>query len=314
MVQQHARAKEITRILSGELFKALGFSPYGWVASVFSPLVWKPIKQFSSIAVGFDEQVATQGFQNASRWILPNFVAHMHASGVDNIPREGPLLIVSNHPGAFDALVITAAVPRDDIKIIVNIPLPFIQELTATQEHFLYAPPDPYVRIGVVRAALRHLENGGALLIFASGGMDPDPASMKGAGLEINNWSESLGLFLRRVPQTQLQITMISGILSPKYVRHFFTRFRKERRDKQRISAFIQVFQHMLSPGEHLVTPQVSFANPITREDLCLSKQEGQIRDEIVRRARELFNIHTSLPPTMRIPWQPHHPLSPATD
>ncbi len=235
-----------------------------------------------------------QNFKEASRWILPNFVKKTEVEGAEVVPKEGPLIIAANHPGAHDALVIAANLPRSDIKIVVNIPLPFIKEIPSTERHFLYAPLDPHVRIGVIRSAIRHLKEGGALLLFASGGIDPDPACMPGSQQEIQKWSGSLELFLRRVPQTKLQITMISGILLPKYVHHIFTRFRRERRDKQRISEFFQVMRQMLSPGEFLSSPQLSFVSPLSRDQLLQKRGRGDIGPEIVRHAQEAFALHSS--------------------
>jgi len=294
MTPNEATVNAITRILSGEMFKALGFRPDGWISRNFSPLVWNPINRFAKIAAGFDQVVESQNFKEASRWILPNFVKETGVAGAEMIPKEGPLIIAANHPGAYDALVIAANLPRNDIKIVVNIPLPFIKELPSTQPHFLYAPPDPHIRMGVVRSALRHLKEGGSLLIFASGGIDPDPACMPGSEDELDKWSGSLELFLRRVPQTKLQIAMISGILSPKYVHHAFTRFRKKRRDKQRISEFFQVMRQMLSPGEFLSSPQLSFVSPLSRDQLLPKGTSNDIGPEIIQRAQEAFSLHSS--------------------
>ena len=36
------------------------------------------------------------------------------------LPSEGPLLIVSNHPGAADILALAAALPRKDIKFVAQ--------------------------------------------------------------------------------------------------------------------------------------------------------------------------------------------------
>ncbi len=284
----------ITRILSGEFFNAIGFNPEGRISKTLSPLIWKPINRFAKIAAGFDQIVENQNFKEASRWILPNFVKKTEVLGSDVVPKDGPLIIAANHPGAYDALVIAANLPRSDIKIVVNIPLPFIKEIPSTENHFLYAPPDPHVRMGVIRSALRHLKNGGSLLLFASGGIDPDPACMPGSEQEIKKWSGSLELFLRRIPQTKLQITMISGILLPKYVHHSFTRFRKERRDKQRISEFFQVMRQMLSPEEFLSSPQLSFVSPLSRDQLLARAIGDDIGPEIIRRAQEAFMLHSS--------------------
>lgn len=295
MIPNESTVNAITRILSGELFSALGFRPEGKISRALSPLVWTPINRFAKIATGFDQIVARRNFMEASRWILPNFVKKTDVFGAEVVPKEGPLIIAANHPGAYDALVIAANLPRSDIKIVVNIPLPFIKELPSTENHFLFAPPDPHTRMGVIRSALRHLEAGGSLLLFASGGIDPDPACMPGSEEELKNWSGSLELFLRRVPQTKLQITMISGILLPKYVHHTFTRFRKARRDKQRISEFFQVMRQMLTPDEFLSSPLLSFVSPLSRNQLLTKGTSGDIGPEIIRHAHEAFSLHTAM-------------------
>ena len=274
------------------MFKALGFSRGGVISQTLAPLVTNPIHRFSEIAVGFDNRVRTLGFQQASRWILPNFVKDVHTSGIGHIPENSPLLVASNHPGAYDALVIVANLPRDDIKIVVNIPLDFINELPTTLQHFLYAPPDPHIRINVVRSAIKHLKSGGALLLFASGGIDPDPACMPGSEDAIRCWSRSIEIFLRKVPETQLLITMVSGILSPKYIKHVLTNFRKSRRDKQRISEFFQVIQQMLSPGKLLQTPKLSFAHPIGVDSLSPDGKSINIMGTLTDRAQQLLTNH----------------------
>jgi len=292
MVTDHLRSQKLTRILSGEMFKALGFHRDGIISRTLSPLIWNPIHRFSEIAVGFDYRVRTEGFQQASQWILPNFINDMVVHGSDQIPKKGPLLVASNHPGAYDALVISANIPRDDIKIIVNIPLDFIIQLPTTLQHFLYAPPDPHIRLKAVRSAINHLKNGGTLLLFASGGIDPDPACMDGAEDAINCWSRSLEFFLRKVPETQILITIISGILDPKYVKHIFTHFRKARPDKQRISEFFQTIHQMLTPGKLLFTPRLTFAHPIVANTLLSSVDPSNIMEILMDEGQRLLAEH----------------------
>lgn len=295
MTNSQNQADALTEILCGELFKALGFSPTGMVSKIFSPLVRNSIHRFSIIASGFDQRIEKQGFQGASKWIIPYFIESTLVAGAENIPMDGPLLIASNHPGAYDALVIAANLPRNDLKIIVNIPPEFISELNQTKSHFLYTSLDPHIRMKVVRSGIRHLSNGGALLVFASGGMDPDPASMKGAEEALGDWSKSLEIFLRRVPSTQLIITIVSGILSQRYVNHLLTCLRPKRIDKQRISEFFQVMRQMLSPGILLQTPAISFAPPVNITELLNSETNINLIDEIKTRAKIQYHKHSHL-------------------
>ena len=286
------QAEALTQILCGEFFVALGLPKYGIFSKIFTPLIRKPVHRFSIIASGFDQRAETIGFQSASQWILPNFADTVTVRGNENIPSSGPLLIVANHPGAYDSLVITAQVPRDDIKIIVNLPLDFISELSATLSHFLYAPLDPHLRMNVVRSGIRHLRSGGSILIYASGGMDPDPATMTGAEFEIKNWSRSIEFILEKVPATRLVIAMVSGIISQRYVNHIFTHFRRERVDKQRISEFFQVMRQMLTPGTIKQTPKVSFSLPFSLDEL---NESDSTLDSIKIKALALLNDHINI-------------------
>ncbi len=57
--------------------------------------------------------------------------------------------------------------------------------------------------MAAARSGIRHLQNGGALLLFGTGLIDPDPAVYPGAEKEIENWSPSIDLFLRHVPECE---------------------------------------------------------------------------------------------------------------
>lgn len=296
-MEEESRVDDLTEELIKELFMALGFSPDGWVRNTFSPLVRKPFHRFSTIASRFDQIIVEQDFREAARWILPNFVKDVNVFGAETIPSQGPLLIASNHPGAYDSLVIAASIPRSDLKIITS-SIPFLKKLPHVREHTIFSAPDSHIRMTVVRSAIRHLREGGALLVFARGRIDPDPAHMPGAVEEIENWSSSLGLFLRKVPETKLAITIVSGILAPFFTKHPLTIFRRNRQDKQRIAEFFQGIRQMLSPGEILLNPELSFSPPLTIEDFRHREDIKMLAKEIIRKAQNQLMSHCHLSST----------------
>lgn len=276
-----------------ELNKSMGFRKNGVLQPILKPLVWKPMIRFSELATKFDHRIVNEGFQKASAWFISNFVDRVRALGVENLPTKGPLLIASNHPGAYDSLIITAHLPRDDVKFIAS-DIPFVKKLPETCNHMIFSSPDTHVRMGVVRKAIKHLENGGALLVFARGSIDPDPAFIPGSEEELTRWTSSLGLFLRKVPQTRLAITMVSNVLAKKYINHPATLFRKGRVNKQRLSEFFQVMNQLLSPGKLMVSPNLSFAPTLTLEELENHKDLKKITSEIIQRAQRQLEIHIS--------------------
>jgi hypothetical protein len=146
--------------------------------------------------------------------------------------------------------------------------------------------------MGAARKAIRHLKDGGALLLFARATMDPDPAFMPGAEEELQHWTSSLGLFLRNVPQTKVAISLISGVLAPKYLKHPSTIFRNGRVNKQRLSEFFQVMYQLMSPGKLMVSPDLSFAPVLTLRDLGGGRDIHQITMQIIKKAQEQYRFH----------------------
>lgn len=291
MNPEDTRIKELARELLDELFLALGFTPEGWMSRVFSPLFKKAMVNFSRIATQFEAILSEEGFQTAASWFISNFVARVEALGMDNIPQKGPLIIASNHPGAYDSLVIAAHIPRDDIRIISS-HIPFLKKFPQTEQYLIFSDQDAYTRMRVVRESIRHLKEGGALLVFARGSIDPDPAYMPEAWQELDLWSPSLGMFLKRVPHTRLSISLVSKILAPGFIKHPFTLFRKERIDKQRISEFFQVMQQVLKPGRVMVSPHLTFSPSLTLDDLPANGDMREITRQIIQEAQRQMTWH----------------------
>jgi hypothetical protein len=229
---------------------------------LFTPLFSLASDRFSELAADFDGEVKNYGFNEAAGRFLPYFTRDIHVCGAGRIPSQGPLLIVSNHPGVYDGLVIASGLPRPDLKIVVS-GNPFIRSLSATANHLIFCSLDTFERMKVVRAIVRHLHIGGAVLIFPSGGIDPDPAVMPGALDDLDAWSPSLDVILRRVPSTRVLITSVSGVLHAGWARSPIVRMLSGRRNQQRAAEFFQVIQQMLFPNSLMVSPSLWFAEPI---------------------------------------------------
>lgn len=290
MIQNFSQVENLRKLIADEVYKAFGVPKEIWWRRFFEPLIANPSTAFAEICSGFENIVANKGFKEAAEWILPRFIKGATVNGSEKIPKEGPLLIVSNHPGTYDSLVIAANVPRNDLKILAG-NIPFLKNLPATQNHLIHTTVDTHDRMMVLRRGLRHLTSGGSILIFGSGGIDPEPAYMEGAGDEIDNWSPSIGFFMKKVPGICSIITIVSDVLSPKYIHHPLTLFRNNRRDKQRISEFLQIIQQILKPGKLFLRPRVSFAEPILTEELFTHK-DPIILQSIIQRARQLLDQH----------------------
>lgn len=287
-----AYLRELRRSLTDELVKLLGLSPSGLPRHLLSPVLFPPANAFAKIASTFDRIVEQMGFREATGWALSHFVNEVNVQGLEHVPQEGPLLVVSNHPGSVDGLAIASQLPRQDLKIVVS-GIPFVQKLHSAAEHIIFATSDAHERMATVRSIIRQLQAGGSLLIFPTGTVDPDPAIMPGAFEALHNWSPSLEIILRKVPQTNLLVTIVSGVLSPRFLQNPIARLRKGIRDRQKVAEFIQIAQQLLFPHSLSLVPQVSFAEPITPEQLGGPDPSSGILPKIIARAQELLADHT---------------------
>ena len=103
------------------------------------------------------------------------------AAPLESWPRQGPLVVVCNHPfGVVDGLAICALVarPRPDFRILTNAVLTKAEEI---RHHFLpvdFSGTDAAMKINLQsRAGARaHLAGGGCLIIFPAGGVSTTPS------------------------------------------------------------------------------------------------------------------------------------------
>jgi hypothetical protein len=289
MTPEYATVGELTRNISTEILVALGLPRTGPQQKMLRPLVWPPAHRFASLAAEVERRVAQQGLTAGVQWALPRFVDGSKAVGAERIPSSGPLVVASNHPGSYDGLVIASYLSRDDLKVLVS-DVPFLRSLRASSSHFLYTPGDAHKRMSAIRESVRHLRAGGALLVFASAQVDPDPAFLPGAHDALQKWSPSLPLFLRLVPEAKMLVTIVSGVLAPSCYRHPLTRLRKEQRLKQFLAEFIQVGQQVLFKRRFGLCPMVQFGEPLTAAVLEDTRGTRGALDAITMQAAELIS------------------------
>lgn len=251
----------LTAINLDDLYKALGIE---WLRGV-APLrrVLRPFAQrLAEQVVTCDNLVGELGLQVGGAWALGQFVRHAVTSGQASIPREGPLMIVANHPGLYDTLALFAAIPRADLRII-SADRPFLRTLPNISRYLLPIDDATSGRMGAVRAASRHMRAGGALLLFPGGKIEPDPATMPGAVARLREWSESVELFGRLVPQLTAVSAVVSGVLSATAQRHPLVRLRRTPSERDLLAATLQ----MIAPSLHDLPLRVDFGPPLRRAD-----------------------------------------------
>lgn len=123
------------------------------------------------------------------------------AEGFEGVPATGPLIMVANHPfGALEGLVLAKALlpVRPDLRFLANYMLAAVPELRE-----LIFSVDPFGGDGAqrrnmagLRQAVRHVGEGGALVVFPSGTVSHLQPSRR----EITDptWQSTVGRLVRR--------------------------------------------------------------------------------------------------------------------
>lgn len=291
MKQRLVNAAILRRSILEDVFKDFNHSSRIWLRRLLEPLVWISANRFAEIAAQFDEMVAYAGFQQAIRQHLTGFVSKIDLYGVENVPQEGPLLVISNHPGTYDSLAIAASLPRDDLNIIAA-DFQLLRRLPAASRRLILVDHQAHLNLSVVRSTIRHLRSGDSVLIFPRGRVEPDPADLPGALESMMAWSPSLELFLREVPQTKALVTIVSGVLSPVFLRNPLIKLRRGLRDPQAIAGVTQITVQMLFRKWIRVKPKISFNIPRTMDEL---HRDGiSLHHSILNEARRLLVDHLS--------------------
>lgn len=282
----------LTKLLIAELVKAIGLPKTKPILRLFWIIFHRPLSRFASLGLTFDQRVAEAGLPKASEWVLNNWCSHITADGTQNIPAEGPLLIVCNHPGTYDALIIFSKVGRKDIRWI-STEIPFLDNLPHTCNHIIFASKtNALKRMSAMRSAIRHLQAGGVLLYIGSGQIDPDPAVYPNAAENIKEWLAGIDFFFHHVPGLQLLPTIVSGVVSPKWAHSPITWLRRKDVDKRRLAEFGQGISQLLFPGKLMFKPYVSFGSPVTFEILVSESSHKNILPAVIAHTKTLLAEH----------------------
>jgi hypothetical protein len=277
--------------LFNSIFNSLGIQHSKVINKVLRPILWPVVDRFSKIAYHFDKDVYRSNLVEAMQNLIPQFATDVNTFGTENIPNEGPLLIVSNHPGTFDELVIASNLPRKDLSIVAQ-NFPFLESLIATKDYLIFTNHNPHKNLVTIRSMIRHLKEGKSLLIFPSGKLDPDPAFLPGATQALNNWSQSIELIIKKAPDTKVLVSIISGVLSPQVFNNPLIKLFKDSYRKQSVAEGLQIAHQIFFPNSLKITPNISFSKILDLKPNKISKDGNDIYQTIIIQAQKMLSHH----------------------
>ncbi|MBX3190175.1 MAG: hypothetical protein KF819_24320 [Labilithrix sp.] len=238
-----------------------------------------PSRRLGRALARFDARVAETGLSRAAVETLAIFGVHLEVAG--EAPAEGPALVVTNHPGAYDALATMAALGRDDVALVAA-DRAFLRAMPRLAEHLVFVA-DVHVcdRAAGMRRAIAWLENGGALVQFGAGAIEPDARFLPRGVEPLAPWHLGTGLFASRACDAGAAIvpSFVSGVHSRRAKELFVVRW-AERRGIHTIATLVQA----AIPGFRDVSISVRFGAPISRDSLAAAHGAAK-KTEMLRRA-----------------------------
>lgn len=171
--------------------------------------------------------------------------------------------------------------------------VPFNRGLPFTGDALIFSSLDTHARMSVIRQMIRHLKASGAVLIFPSGTVDPDPSLMPGALQALREWSPSVPLLIRKVPQVRAVVGLVSGVLSPASLRSPLARLRRGQRERQKLAEFLQISRQLFSPRSISIAPKVTLGKRLSFQE-CLAEDRASITHVIEAEAIHLLALHTA--------------------
>lgn len=277
-----AWVETLTEVCAVDLLSAFGLDRvrHGLAWRALEPFARIPARRLARQAATYDRIVGEGGLAAGGAWAMERMARRVGVEGGENVPREGPVLFVANHPGLGDSVALFAAIPRADLRVVAA-ERPFLEALPNTSRYLMTVEEASPGRLAVVRAAGRHLKSGGSVLTFPGGSIEPDPAVLPGAVEALGRWSASVDLFARLVPGLAVVPVVVSGVISPAALRNPLILLRSRRRDREWLAATLQ----MAIPALRNVTTRVSFGHPIHAE----GSSNGEISRAALAEARRLM-------------------------
>jgi hypothetical protein len=286
-----AEIRTLSDALVLEVVTAIGLPRTEKMSRLFRPVFHKPADRLAAIGVTADRMIAAEGFPAAASWMLTNWCSRVTARGTDSIPSTGPLLVISNHAGSYDTFVITSQLGRDDMKLIAS-DVPFLKNLPNASAHTIFLSEKTQDRTTAARAGMRHLQAGGALLLYGTGLIDPDPEVYPDPEVWIDKWLPSIDLFLRAAPDAKVVISIVSGVVAKRWAHHPITRIMRVDWQQRRLAEFSQVIQQLLLPGRFYLQPHISFSPPIRVDELRGESQGDRLLPAVIARGKSLLAEH----------------------
>lgn len=178
------------------------------------PLIKAPLERMLNIP-GLNDIYAKVATTPAGKEFVEKVLDSMNVkirvseSDLARVPKEGPLVVVANHPyGAIEGIMVVQLLlsVRPDVKVMANFLLERIPQL---REFFIFVDPfggaeSKRNNLKGMRQSIEHVTNGGCLVIFPAG--EVAHFNLKNWTVTDPEWSDSIARIVRKTEAPVLPV------------------------------------------------------------------------------------------------------------
>jgi hypothetical protein len=279
-----------------EICQAAGLRVGGWQQRALTAALRRPIDPIARLFSDIDASIGRDGIAAGFEKLLVRFVKDPVIRGAENLPETGPLIIASNHPGAYDVLLIGSTLGRRDLSIMTST-VPLFHAMTNFHRHTIEVGTTPEGGMRAIRESVRRLRDGGALLIFPSSQVDPDPDVLPGAREALALWRPGIEALANLAPRAAVVQAIASGVLAPRWIHNPLLRLQKVEWQRRKLAEMLQVVQQMVRPQTEKLSPRLTFAAPTSGEALQHEAGGKAVLPLLIERAQALLSQHMEAAP-----------------
>jgi hypothetical protein len=233
-------ARQLAGISAREMVAALGLqsAPVLVQRGLAAPF-FHASRRLGETLASFEGDVDARGLPAAAGQALSSFGVALHSTGVS--AGEGPCLILANHPGAYDALALMVAIGRRDLAILAA-DREFLRALPNLSKRLLFVGERASGRAGALKRSLAWLKQGGALLHFPAGKIEPDADYERERTRLLEPWQPGVTALVAacRRARGRVLVAGVRGVHSPRAKRLLLNRL-AERRGVTTLSPLVQL-------------------------------------------------------------------------
>jgi 1-acyl-sn-glycerol-3-phosphate acyltransferase len=209
-------SEHLARLSADEMVSALGLrkAPAALRRGLFFPF-FALSQELGRTLANLDRDIEVFGLPEAAQRALSSFGVRLHVTG--SPPTRGACLVLANHPGAYDALALMAALGREDL-LILAADRSFLRALPRLSKHLVFVGETPGERAAALKRAVSCLGRGGALLQFPAGRIEPDAAFETERAPLLEPWQPGVGTLRRAAAKhgASVLVAGVRGVHSPR--------------------------------------------------------------------------------------------------